>query len=312
MEAQPAPPPPAPEPISNSNAEALPLPPCFLELVKQQAERTLPSKACTPMLLQRANMLLQDAVDAACMCMRAHVDSPTLLKHILGAEHYNVFLRDDDKVRALDLAEEDGGPTTIELNAWSSLVTEHVGEVGPPPWGRRPPPAHRRAPTASTPPIPSSTSATHCYHAAGVCSYSRRRARADLRQPAGVDPQAARGPDSRRLLLLAGRARGPHASSADRRLRTSSNKPQARPLLVAAAGRPASTVACGLSEARAALVQPPLVGAARSAAQTPGSWARRLGRRRRRGPQLGARRGPPADRPCAALVARAAADVRRH
>ena len=149
MEAQPAPPPPAPEPISNSNAEALPLPPCFLELVKQQAERTLPSKACTPMLLQRANMLLQDAVDAACMCMRAHVDSPTLLKHILGAEHYNVFLRDDDKVRALDLAEEDGGPTTIELNAWSSLVTEHVGEVGPPPWGRRPPP-----PTDALPPPP--------------------------------------------------------------------------------------------------------------------------------------------------------------
>ena len=103
MEASPSPPPPAPEPIPQRNAEALPLPPCFLELVKQQAERRLPSKACTPMLLQRANMLLQDAVDAASMCMRAHVDSPTLLKHVLGAEHYNMFLRDDDKVRALDL-----------------------------------------------------------------------------------------------------------------------------------------------------------------------------------------------------------------
>ena len=132
MEASPSPPPPAPEPIPQRNAEALPLPPCFLELVKQQAERRLPSKACTPMLLQRANMLLQDAVDAASMCMRAHVDSPTLLKHVLGAEHYNMFLRDDDKVRALDLPEEDGGPTTTPLNAWSSLVTEHVGEVGPP------------------------------------------------------------------------------------------------------------------------------------------------------------------------------------
>ena len=76
MEASPSPPPPAPEPIPQRNAEALPLPPCFLELVKQQAERRLPSKACTPMLLQRANMLLQDAVDAASMCMRAHVDSP--------------------------------------------------------------------------------------------------------------------------------------------------------------------------------------------------------------------------------------------
>ena len=96
MEASPSPPPPAPEPIPQRNAEALPLPPCFLELVKQQAERRLPSKACTPMLLQRANMLLQDAVDAASICMRAHVDSPTLLKHVLGAEHYNMFLRDDD------------------------------------------------------------------------------------------------------------------------------------------------------------------------------------------------------------------------
>ena len=311
MEEQPAPPTPAPPPIANGNAEALPLPPCFLELVKQQAERVLPGKACTPMLLQRANMLMQDTVDAACMCMRAHVDSPLLLKHLLGTEHYQSFLT-SDKAKALALAEEEGALASRELDAWSSLVTEHVGEVGPPPWGRRPPPAHRRAPTASTPPIPSSTSATHCYHAAGICSYPRRGARADLRQPVGVDPQAARGPDSRRLLLLAGRARGPHASSADRRLRTSSNKPQARPLLVAAAGRPAPTMACGLSEARAAHLQLPLVGAARSAAQTPGSWARRLGRRRRRRPQLGARRGPPADRPCAALVARAAADVRRH
>ena len=200
MEAQPAPPPPAPEPIPNSNAEALPLPPCFLELVKQQAERALPSKACTPMLLQRANMLLQDAVDAASMCMRAHVDSPTLLKHLLGAEHYNVFLRDDDKVRALDLPEEDGGPTTTELNAWSSLVTEHVGEVGPPPWAATLPPP-KDAPKPTTPPTPSSTSASHCHRAAGVCAHPRRRARADLRQPDGVGPQAARGTGSRRLLL---------------------------------------------------------------------------------------------------------------
>ena len=160
MEAQPAPPPPAPEPIPNSNAEALPLPPCFLELVKQQAERTLPSKACTPMLLQRANMLLQDAVDAACMCMRAHVDSPTLLKHVLGAEHYNIFLRDDDKVRALDLPEEDGGPTTTELNAWSSLVTEHVGEVWDRHPGLPPSPAQGRShprhplPRPAPPPLP--------------------------------------------------------------------------------------------------------------------------------------------------------------
>ena len=311
MEAQPAPPPPAPEPISNSNAEALPLPPCFLKLVKQQAERALPGKACTPMLLQRANMLLQDAVDAASMCMRAHVDSPTLLKHVLGAEHYNMFLRDDDKVRALDLPEEDGGPTTTELNAWSSLVTEHVGEVWDRHPGPPPSPRPRTLPPPPPPPTPSSTPASHGRRAAGVCAHPRRRARADLRQPDGVDPQAARGPCSTRL-LLAGRARGPHASSADRRLRTSSNKPQARLLLVAAAGRPAPTMACGPSEARAALVQPPLGGAARGAAQTPGAWARRLGRRRRRGPQLGARRGPPADRPCAALVARAAADVRRH
>ena len=71
MEAQPAPPPPPiPEPIPTGQAEALPSPPCFMELVKQQAERSLPSKACTPMLLQRANMLMQDVVEAACMCMR--------------------------------------------------------------------------------------------------------------------------------------------------------------------------------------------------------------------------------------------------
>ena len=81
MEAQPAPPPPAPDPIPKGDAEVLPQPPCFMELVKQAAEKALPSKACTPMLLQRTNMLLQDVVEAACMCMRAHVDSPLLLKH---------------------------------------------------------------------------------------------------------------------------------------------------------------------------------------------------------------------------------------
>ena len=128
MEEQPAPPTPAPPPIANGNAEALPLPPCFLELVKQQAERVLPGKACTPMLLQRANMLMQDTVDAACMCMRAHVDSPLLLKHLLGTEHYQSFLT-SDKAKALALAEEEGALASRELDAWSSLVTEHVGEV---------------------------------------------------------------------------------------------------------------------------------------------------------------------------------------
>ena len=45
MEPQPAPPPPAPEPIPKGDAEALPQPPCFMELVKQAAEKALPSKA---------------------------------------------------------------------------------------------------------------------------------------------------------------------------------------------------------------------------------------------------------------------------
>ena len=128
MEAQPAPPPPAPEPIPKGDAEALPQPPCFMELVKQAAEKALPSKACTPMLLQRTNMLLQDVVEAACMCMRAHVDSPLLLKHLLGTEHYQGFLA-SDKAKALALAEEEGTLSAKELDVWSSMVTEHVGEV---------------------------------------------------------------------------------------------------------------------------------------------------------------------------------------
>ena len=56
MEPQPAPPPPAPEPIPKGDAEALPQPPCFMELVKQAAEKALPSKACTCEGLKRDTM----------------------------------------------------------------------------------------------------------------------------------------------------------------------------------------------------------------------------------------------------------------
>lgn len=125
----PAPPPPVP--IPNGNAEDLPPPPCFMAAVKQAAEARLPSKACTPMMLQRSNMLLQDVIEAACMCIRAQVDTPLLVKHLLGTEHAQAFLA-SEKARLAAEGDSAGSKGFTELDSWSAAVTEHVGEVRTP------------------------------------------------------------------------------------------------------------------------------------------------------------------------------------
>tara|TARA_B110001452_G_C14802480_1_gene280028 strand:- start:20 stop:484 length:465 start_codon:yes stop_codon:yes gene_type:complete len=129
-EAEPPAPPP-PEPIPNVNAEDLPTPPCFMEAVKQAAEARLPSKACTPMMLQRSNMLLQDVVEAACMCIRAQVDTPLLVKHLLGTEHAQAFLA-SEKAKLATEGDGAGSKGSKELDSWSAAVLEHVGDVRTP------------------------------------------------------------------------------------------------------------------------------------------------------------------------------------
>ena len=51
--------------------------------MRRQAEE---SGLCAdqPLLMLRVAMLLQDAVEAACMCEKAGIDAPLLAKHLLG------------------------------------------------------------------------------------------------------------------------------------------------------------------------------------------------------------------------------------
>lgn len=108
-----------------SQPDILPHPPDLSEHVRQQAERRLPVEARTPLLLLRVSMLLQDAVEAACMCARAHIDAPLLAKHLLGSEQHQAFVA----ATAASSASGDGDRAEAEVAEFAEAVTPHVGEV---------------------------------------------------------------------------------------------------------------------------------------------------------------------------------------
>lgn len=123
-----------PLPASAFEVKALP---SLLEHVTREAAR-LPEELRQPLLLHRVSMLLQDAVEAACMCARAHIDAALLGKHLLGSDHYQRFLStssgsaaagssSDDAGAAAPAASEPGGGEGTD--AFAAAVRSTVGEV---------------------------------------------------------------------------------------------------------------------------------------------------------------------------------------
>ena len=98
--------------------------PSMAEHVAREAESRLPGSLRTPLLLLRTSMLLQDAIEAACMCARAHIDAPLLAKHLLGSEQYQQFLSEANAATG-----DSAGSASIE--AYAAAVRETVGEVRP-------------------------------------------------------------------------------------------------------------------------------------------------------------------------------------
>lgn len=116
--------------------------PSFLEHVSREAHRRLDAGQRTPLLLLRMVMLLQDAVEAACMCARAHIDAPQLAKHLLSNEQYQTF-----RAAAMD---DTGADPDAEAGAeeYASAVKDVVGVV------RIPFPAARGQPHLLVSPAP--------------------------------------------------------------------------------------------------------------------------------------------------------------
>ena len=96
--------------------------PSLLAQATSQATRRLPAAQCTPLLLVRLAMLLQDAVEAACMCTRAHIDASQLPKHLLSADQYQDFLK-----ASADEPQDDDCEQCVE--DYAAAVREVVGEV---------------------------------------------------------------------------------------------------------------------------------------------------------------------------------------
>ena len=100
--------------------------PSLLEHVSREAHRRLDEGQRTPLLLLRMAMLLQDAVEAACMCARAHIDAPQLAKHLLSNEQYQTF-----RAAAMDGT---GADREVEAGAeeYAKAVRDVVGMVRKP------------------------------------------------------------------------------------------------------------------------------------------------------------------------------------
>ena len=71
--AVPPPPAAAATSVAYPSGTEFPPPPDLLPLVAREAELCLPAEVRQPLLLLRASTLLQDAVEAACMCVRARI-----------------------------------------------------------------------------------------------------------------------------------------------------------------------------------------------------------------------------------------------
>ena len=102
-----------------------PLPPDLHALVAKEAEAFLPAEARQPLLLLRVSMLLQDAVEAACMCARAHIDAPLLAKHLLGAEQHQHFLA----AQAEAAGDASAAERAERVAEFAQAVASTVGEV---------------------------------------------------------------------------------------------------------------------------------------------------------------------------------------
>jgi hypothetical protein len=115
--------PPLPSPTGTSASEWEVHPPSLLQQVTRQCEERLPAAQRTPLLLVRLSLLLQDAVEAACMCARAHIDAPQLGKHLLSSETYQAF--------QAALKDESGAdkPSGVHAQAYAAAVLSVVGEV---------------------------------------------------------------------------------------------------------------------------------------------------------------------------------------
>ena len=115
----------APAPLPAGTPDSLPTPPDLLAHVTRAAESSLPSEARQPLLLLRVSMLLQDAVEAACMCARAHIDAPLLAKHLLGAEQHQQFVAAQEESASPEVEAE----RTERVNEFAKAVASTVGEV---------------------------------------------------------------------------------------------------------------------------------------------------------------------------------------
>jgi hypothetical protein len=123
LEPLPAPPVHSPPEQFVSEASLLPTPPDLLEHVTREAECRMPAEHRTPLLLLRVSMLLQDAVEAACMCAKAHIDASLLAKHLLGNEQHQDFI----SAQAALTASNSAAPAAV--GEFASAVASTVGEV---------------------------------------------------------------------------------------------------------------------------------------------------------------------------------------
>ena len=110
----------APERPISAPDTSLPTPPDLLAHVTRQAESSLPAESRPPLLLLRVSMLLQDAVEAACMCTRALIDAPLLAKHLLGAEQHQQFLQSQN---------DPSSERAERINDYAKAVSGVVGEA---------------------------------------------------------------------------------------------------------------------------------------------------------------------------------------
>ena len=106
----------------------LPKPPSLLPQVEAEARRRLQSAHRTPLIVLRVSMLLQDAVEAACMCARAHIDAPLLAKHLLGNEQHQQFLAKAAS-SGNDASGSSGASSAEAIADFAEAVASTVGEV---------------------------------------------------------------------------------------------------------------------------------------------------------------------------------------
>eukprot|EP00965_Chrysotila_dentata_P071893 2375576-Pleurochrysis_carterae.AAC.2 len=103
-------------------------PPCFMELITTMAEQSLSFSESKLIFFHRANMLMQDTVEAACMCIQSQIEPDLLAKHLLGSEQA-LQLTDVNAGAAGTSLSHKGKASTSSIADWARVVVDHVGEV---------------------------------------------------------------------------------------------------------------------------------------------------------------------------------------